>query len=383
MSAKKVKFVAFYLPQFHTIPENDDWWGKGFTEWTNVKKAKPLFHGHYQPHIPRELGYYDLGNDSVLEQQATMAQKYGVSAFCYYHYWFNGKKLLETPIEQMLSSGSPDFPFMLCWANENWTRRWDGQEQQILMAQNYEHYNTDQHAEYLSRFFRDQRYLRVNGKPIFSIYRADKISNFGQFITRLRASLKKFGVSEIEICTTTTGYRSDIELTHLGIDKFVDFWPSHNKDFWRTHDNMNVNPTRRRIFYLLPKYLSGQRKFALTSMYPKIQYTNVYNYSSIVQEAVHNPLPDNYYPCVVPSWDNTARRKTGGLIMQNDDPEIYECWLQNASDRVSARTGDQVVFINAWNEWGEGCHLEPDVKFGIRFLEVTKRVADKSRLMVK
>ena len=167
------RIIAFYLPQYHPFPENDEWWGKGFTEWRNVVKARPLYRGHYQPHLPADLGFYDLRVPEVRQQQADMARMYGINGFCYYHYWFNGHQLMERPLEEMLSSGNPDFPFMLCWANENWTRAWDGGSRHILIAQNYSEEDDRAHIRYLlDNVFSDSRYIRVDGKPVFLIYRS-------------------------------------------------------------------------------------------------------------------------------------------------------------------------------------------------------------------
>jgi lipopolysaccharide biosynthesis protein len=181
---KKIRSIAIHLPQYHTIPENDEWWGEGFTEWTNVKKAKPLFEGHHQPHVPLSNNYYDLSENKALCKQAELAKKYGIDGFCFYHYWFNGKKLLEKPLEQMLERGTPDFPFMLCWANENWTRTWDGMDKHILMKQEYGFEDDEAHFDYLLPFFKDDRYIKIDGKPVFLVYRTELFPDINRNLLR-------------------------------------------------------------------------------------------------------------------------------------------------------------------------------------------------------
>ena len=197
--SKKFRPIAIHLPQFHPIKENDSWWGKGFTEWRNVAKAKPLFEGHYQPHIPADLGYYDLRLNEVREQQAEMARHYGIEGFCYYHYWFNGKRVLERPVNEIFESGKPDFPFMLCWANENWTRRWDGMENDILLEQKYSEEDDENHIEYLIQFFKDPRYIRVNNKPVIIIYKTFLLPDPRKTADTWRRMAAKYGL-ELYIC---------------------------------------------------------------------------------------------------------------------------------------------------------------------------------------
>src|SRR6266478_229140 len=189
----KIRPIAFYLPQYHTIPENDIWWGKGFTEWTNVVKARPQFKGHYQPHLPGELGFYDLRLEEVRQRQAALAREYGLYGFCYYHYWFNGRRILERPFKEVLASGKPDFPFCLCWANENWTRVWDGGGQDVLLQQHYSAEDDRQHIRWLANAFRDPRYIRIGGRPLFLVYRTELLPDPARTAAIWRNEVAKAG----------------------------------------------------------------------------------------------------------------------------------------------------------------------------------------------
>lgn len=370
-----MKAIAFYLPQYHPIPENDKWWGKGFTEWTNVAKSRPRFKGHYQPHIPADLGYYDLRLEETRVAQAELAKAYGIHGFCYYHYWFNGKMLLERPFNEVLESGKPDFPFCLCWANENWTRRWDGMEHEILMRQDYQNYNANEHIEWLAKAFEDPRYIRVNGKPIFLIYKPNEIPNIRNVIKLWRDVAKnKFGI-ELYLCAVKSwGNVSlrDEKAIDVGFDALVDFQP----------DMMRL--ASRDVFFNkilnLPQKVWNKAVDKFSVLKGKtINDSNRVSYKIIMNEWLKLAPTVKELPCVAPSWDNSARKKKC-VVAQNDNPELYGEWLEAACKRVQTFDPDeQIVFINAWNEWGEGCHLEPDVKHGKSFLEATKKVLKKSR----
>src|SRR4029077_7166935 len=214
----KVKLIAFYLPQYHPIPENDDWWGKGFTEWTNVTKARPWFRGHYQPHLPADLGFYDLRLPETREAQANLARQYGIHGFCYYHYWFNGRRLLERPFNEVLASGSPDFPFCLCWANENWTRAWDGLEREVLIQQHYDSNDDLAHIRWLANAFRDPRYIRVHGKPLFLVYRVASLPDPMQTVSIWREEARRLGIGELFLCAVESrvGGSQSVNPSRLG-----------------------------------------------------------------------------------------------------------------------------------------------------------------------
>lgn len=223
----KPRLIAFYLPQFHPIPENDLWWGVGFTEWRTTMAGQPLFRGHYQPHLPSELGCYDLRQPQVRMTQTTLAASYGIDAFCYYHYWFEGKRLLERPFQEVLDSGKPDFPFCLCWANEPWTRRYDGRSREVLMPQTYSERDDLEHVRWLSRAFFDPRYLRVDGKPLFLVYRARSLPSPARTIETWREEAEKLGVGELLICAVESNFREERagDPTQYGFDAAVEFQP--------------------------------------------------------------------------------------------------------------------------------------------------------------
>jgi len=221
----KARLIAFYLPQYHPIPENDCWWGKGFTEWTNVTKAQPLFAGHYQPHLPADLGFYDLRLPEARQAQVDLAREYGIYGFCYYHYWFNGRRLLERPLAEVLSSGEPDFPFCLCWANESWTKRWDGVEGTVLMEQRYTVEDDRAHLCWLAGVFRDQRYIRVGGKPLLLVYRATKMVNPLRTTSIWREEARKLGIGELYLCRVECFGNERVDPTTIGFDAGVEFQP--------------------------------------------------------------------------------------------------------------------------------------------------------------
>lgn len=349
-----VRAIAFYLPQFHAIPENDTWWGKGFTEWTNVKEGTPLFEGHYQPHKPGELGYYDLNDVSVLERQAALAKQHGVKGFCFYYYWFDGKRLLEKPVDQLLDHPEIDLPYCLCWANENWTRRWDGGESEILMKQGYSPELDFRFAEDLSRYFKDLRYIKVNGKPLVLVYRTDLIAYVEQRAQAWRRVWRDLGVGEVYLVRVESFKIEDPSA--IGFDAACEFFP-HQVDFSALFPHpypQNITDVECRIA----------------------------DYNKLARQFEERPAPSyRRFRGVIPSWDNSARRRKGGAtLLVNAEPKRYEEWIGKAIHQTLVEfDGDErLLFINAWNEWAEGCHLEPDVRHGRAYLEATLRAQQKS-----
>ena len=344
-SSLPVKVIAFYLPQFHPIPENDTWWGKGFTEWTNVSKAFPNFEGHYQPHLPGELGFYDLRVPEVQQRQIELAKKYGIYGFCFYYYWFGGKRLLERPINQFLDSNI-DFPFCLCWANENWTRRWDGAENEILIGQVHSEHEYADFIRDIAPFFLDKRYIRVEGKPLLVVYRVDILPNPLKAVEIWRTECQKMGIGDIYLVSAQSFGITDPR--PYGFDAAVEF-PPHNLGEGEIDKS------------LLP----------ITN--PEFQ-GRIFDYGVTAQTMMQkNKAEYVLFKTVMPSWDNTARKQNHGHIFIDSTPAVYKNWLKNAVSYSKQYLDEdkRFVFINAWNEWAEGTHLEPDQFHGYAFLQAT------------
>ena len=359
-----LRTLAFYLPQFHPIPENDRWWGRGFTEWTNVTKARPRFRGHYQPHLPADLGFYDLRLPEVREAQAGLAKAYGLHGFCYYHYWFNGKRLLSRPFEEVLKSGRPDFPFCLCWANENWTRRWDGYDQEVLMHQEHSLVDDRTHIEHLLPAFEDQRYVKVDGKPIFLVYRTELLPDPHRTADLWRQAVQQAGFPGLYLVRVES-FRSDIDPKSIGFDAALEFAP----------DKAVVRPTLRRSRPgLIPAIRAVLRQAGL--IHPRPDECRIYSYDELAAGMLAKAqTPYKRFRCVTPGWDNSARRADGANIFVDSTPRRYEEWLRAVVEQtlVAHRASERLVFVNAWNEWAEGNHLEPDQRWGHAYLEATAR----------
>jgi lipopolysaccharide biosynthesis protein len=373
MTQRQAQVLAFYLPQYHPVKENDKWWGRGFTDWTNVVQARSRFPGHRQPQIPGDLGFYDLRLSETRVAQADLARHSGVDGFCYYHYWFNGTTLLDRPLKEVLASGEPDFPFCLCWANENWTRAWDGLERQVLIRQEYTVEDDEAHILWFIGIFGDPRYLRVDGRPLLLIYRPDRIPNPSSMIQRWRSRVREAGLNEVYLCAVQNGFfqTSDQELLHQGYDAVVDFQPNHRDFPIPTGLRQQAYRLARRF---LPDRLYQHLKLSASA-------TKVVDYAAMIAAIKEKPWPTSYrrFPCVFPSWDNTPRRRTPTVI-QNDDPAAYMDWLGHEIQRVGGYPPEErFVFINAWNEWAEGCHLEPDILLGHSFLHATKQAREGTR----
>lgn len=354
LADKPVRVVAFYLPQFHAIPENNAWWGEGFTEWTNVKPSEPQFVGHYQPHVPGELGYYDLRDKTVQRRQIELAKLYGIEGFCFYFYWFGGKRLLETPLENWLADPTLDLPFCLCWANENWSRRWDGLDQEILIAQDHSPEDDIAFIAEAAPYLADPRYIRVDGKPLLMVYRPSLLPSARQTAERWRDWCRRNGIGEIFLAYTQSFERSDPAI--YGFDAAIEFPPNNSAP---PNVTDTVTPLRS--------------EFGST----------VYDWSVFPARSEHyEPREYPLFRSVCPGWDNTARRKNKGIVFVNNTPALYRRWLDNAIDDTleHARTpGERIVFVNAWNEWAEGAHLEPDERNGYAYLQATRNALIEMR----
>jgi lipopolysaccharide biosynthesis protein len=339
-AADAPKVLAFHLPQFHPFPENDKWWGKGFTEWANVSKAMPQFVGHLQPRLPAELGFYDLRVPEALRDQARLASLAGVDAFCFHYYWFDGHRLMERPLDAFVADETIALPFALCWANENWTRRWDGQESDVLIAQNHSPEDDLALFDDLTRYIGSKRYLRVDGKPLIIVYRPDILPNAAATVARWRERARQAGLGDLFLlCTNAFGF-SDYKAA--GFDGLVEF-PPHALAVGEITDQVQ----------LLNRNFAGR----------------VYDYETVVEDRVENlanRADPRRYPGVMPSWDNEARKPGVGHVFHNAAPDVFHRWAKAALDCTTrlAPPEERLVFVNAWNEWAEGAYLEPDRWFG-------------------
>lgn len=352
-----VRLIAYYLPQFHPIIENDEWWGAGFTEWVNVAQATPRFSGHYQPHVPGELGYYDLRLPEVRIAQAKLAKEHGIHGFCYYYYWFQGRKLLERPLQEVFESGEPDFPFCICWANENWSRRWDGSEDEILVQQVHNEQTDEDFIHDVLPLFKDPRYIKVNGTPLLIIYRLNLMPDPLATAKKWRAICAANGIPEIHLCMAETFGQTDPY--QYGFNSAVQFPPHNMLSGLFPQDNQAPEKTTDTIAGLVENFTG-----------------DIYDYECVVKDQIAKVIPDyKQFPGVMTAWDNSARKNNAAMLFNNATPEAYETWLRAAIDRArdSLPVGEQLVFINAWNEWAEGAHLEPDRKNARSYLEATRR----------
>ncbi|HET9146765.1 MAG TPA: glycoside hydrolase family 99-like domain-containing protein, partial [Acetobacteraceae bacterium] len=348
-SSRRAMLLAYYLPQFHPTPENDAWWGKGFTDWTNLARATPRFAGHYQPRIPRDLGFYSLDDPRILPRQIDMAKGAGIGGFVFYYYWFNRKRLLEAPLERFLANAALDFPFCLMWANENWTRRWDGLDREVLLAQEYDEADDAALIDDLARHFKDPRYIRLEGRPLLMIYRAALIPDSKATIARWRALFaERHGENPLIFMAQSF---HDNDPTAHGLDGAVEF-PPH------------------KLVVDAPKLNGGLDLFD-----PEFTAA-VHRYDDIAAASLGMPKPD--YPLIrtiVPGWDNDPRREGKGLVLHESSPLAYQTWLEAliGQARENPVSGTPLLCVNAWNEWAEGAYLEPDVHYGAAFLNATAR----------
>ncbi len=366
-----IKTIAFYLPQFHPIPENDEAYGKGFTEWTNVKKATPLFDGHNQPRVPLNHNYYSLLDVNVMVKQAKMARENGIYGFCYYHYWFkNGRKLLEKPIEMMLKDERVNIPFCLCWANENWTKRWDGGDNSIIVSQDYSMKEIPQHVDYLCRFFSDKRYIKIHGKPVLLIYRPELIPRLKKYIGILRNEIKKHGFPGVILMCQYPNFYLEGKQPDV-FDNYIQFQPAFiGCDIANRNMSVFIKLIRkslilfnmRKIGRKLFHWMNGERKLEIRSY--DSDWEEILRYKVTDKKLIAGAFVD---------WDNTPRN-IKGLLYEGTTPDKFGRYFKRLTEKVKNEYKYKWIFINAWNEWAEGCYLEPDEKNKDHYLKNVFRV---------
>ena len=352
----QVRLIANYLPQFHPVAENNRWWGPGFTEWTNVARARPMYEGHRQPRIPADLGFYDLRLAETRNAQADLARRYGIDGFCYYYYWFDGRRILERPLDEVLRSGEPDFPFMICWANEPWTRNWDGMSNEVLLPQSWSDGWERGFAADVAPILQDSRYIRLNGQPVLAIYRIMQVPEPERAMRCLRAALADAGLPDVALVGGWLHFGDDAEIPErpeaLGLDAYFEF-PPHRMP--------------RRALTPAPVVSTDKTNIELN------------NYPASVDAAIDQlavPTTGFRYHGVMAGWDNTPRLGRNTMVMHGATPATFRRWLRAAvrQARIEARGAETAVFINAWNEWAEGTNLEPDRDFGHGWLEAVASV---------
>lgn len=354
MKTNKIKTYAFYLPQYHPITENNEWWGNGFTEWTNVGKAKKYYKNHYQPKVPADLGYYDLRLDETRTSQSELAKLYGIDGFCYYHYWFSGQRLLERPFNEVLSSGKPDFPFMLCWANESWhSKFWnkDGTiKKKLLIEQKYDdEKDIAEHFSYVLKAFQDPRYIRIDDKPAFMIYLANDFPSIKTFIQTWQRLAKQNGLPGIYFIAQTSLPELEGEgLINNGFDAI---------NTTRIRDMLSARPRWVRVLNRLKRMI--------------LNTPIIIDYEKATRSFVcEKEYENNVFPSIVPNWDHTPRSGRAGLVLQNSTPEKFGKHVGQVFRCITTKPiNRQICFIKSWNEWGEGNYMEPDLKFGRGYLE--------------
>jgi lipopolysaccharide biosynthesis protein len=370
-----VKAIAFYLPQFHPIPENDIWWGKGFTEWTNVAKAKPLYPGHYQPHLPGELGFYDLRVPETRQAQADLAREYGVDAFCYWHYWFAGERLLDRPFAEVLESGKPDFPFCLAWANETWSGIWHGSPKTILKEQTYPgEADFRAHFEYLLTAFRDRRYVLVGGKPLLVVYRPRNIPNVRQVVDLWRRLARDAGFPGLHLVAVAESNDPAWSCRDDGFDAVT---IAGLVQATSTRHHLLRGRISNRAANRLPGGDLWRNLVQRVAPFPE----HVFRYESVWPKlAVDWKFDVPYYPSAMPNWDNTPRSGMRGWVLHGSSPELFRRHVEHAVGVLEAQNVEEkILFVKSWNEWAEGNHLEPDQRYGRGFLEALRDGINRGR----
>ena len=359
-----IKPIAIYLPQFHPIPENDKTWGEGFTEWTNVTKARPLFKGHYQPQLPADLGFYDLRLEETRMQQEVLAKEFGIKGFCYYHYWFNGKRILHEPLDRKLKNSKEDLPFMLFWANETWSRRWLGEERDIIMKQTYSDEDDLLHINWLIDVFKDSRYIKINQRPVFVIYRPLDLPDIKKTLSVFNQECDRKGV-ERPYFIASNSHIGTYDIRELGFDAILNFEPQLGVLPYFNDDRKSFRKFRNNL------------KFGVFNSKYKL-----YDYKQAKELMFKRKFDYHYFPSSLVNWDNTSRRGKNGIVLCNSSPEIFEEYMIREIRKFESmemnNEEENLFFINAWNEWAEGNHLEPDKANGKSYLEAVRSALIKT-----
>ena len=357
--SRDTKVIAWYLPQFHQLEINNQFHGRGFTEWTNTSRAIPLFTGHYQPHIPYDVGYYDLLNPDTLKRQIHLAKHYGIYGFCIHYYWFSGKRIMEKPLELLLNHKELDIPFCLDWATENWTALWDGGNREVMMEQTLDVREAEKFMEDILPYMEDSRYIKIDGRPVLAIYRVNTFeqNRVRDLLSGLRKIAKEKGFPDLYIMLSNA-FRFRGDVTEWGADAMVEY-PPHEID--RFTDK-----------YIPEGYVN-----------PWFNGT-IFNMSSFIDDKRYMLKHENrtYFRSVLTSWDNSARKATSkGRVFHGLNPDTFRIWLKDAvvESKAIHTEEEDIVFVNSWNEWAEGSHLEPDLKYGYGYLQAVKEVLEAIR----
>lgn len=357
----KPRVLSFYLPQYYPTKENDEWWQKGFTEWTNVGRTMPLFKGHYQPKVPADLGYYDLRVPEVREEQAKLAKEAGIEGFCFWHYWFNGERLLDRVFSEIVESGKPDFPFCLCWANHSWYRKnWDPTKPNImLMEQTYpgvEDYTN--HFNSMLKAFKDARYIRVDGKPVFGVYKPLDIPNLDVFFKTWNKLAKENGIPGFYFFGFTFEETQIDAIKNAGFDSVVfDYMLST----YREHEGAFINKVIRKV----------REKIGLPNIFEYLEYARL-----VIKQVV---VRDDLHPCIIPNYDHSPRSGNKFIIIHNSLPKYFGDLCSSVFLKLKKRRGEEnLVFVKAWNEWGEGNYMEPDLKYGHGYISALKKALERT-----
>lgn len=379
----KPRIIGLYLPQYHPIPENDEWWGKGFTEWNNVVKARPLFRGHYQPHLPADLGFYDLRLPEVREQQAQLAREAGLEGFCYYHYWFgNGRQLLQRPFNEVLASGKPDLPFCLCWANHDWTSKtWEKgnslRRDTMIMKMEYSREDYVRHFNYVLPAFRDERYITVDGRPLFAVWNPRGIPDCSEFIDLWQKLAVQNGLKGIHFVgqTDNTGKA-------LAGEKANYYSADMAKEYYQTVLDMGFDAIMSQGFRRAVGLIQGRRRMMWNMLtfstflpsHSKMDYSRLMDHYYVEEDRW-----ENVYPTLLPQWDRTPRAGSKSEILTDSTPEKFQHYTEQAIQLVAHKQAEhQILFLKAWNEWGEGDYVEPDQRFGHGWLQAIRNAIDKA-----